>query len=121
MKKLTIVWIILIILLVTTLGIIGINVSKRTKPYKALESDIVKAMKMYYGQDTNLKKLPTTNKTHKVTIGELESFGINVNNIINGDTCEGYGIVTGETVSHSYKAYIKCENYTTNNYDKFAK
>ena len=121
MKKLTIVWIILIILLVTTLGIIGINVSKRTKPYKALESDIVEAMKMYYGQDTNLTKLPKTNKTHKVTIGELESFGINVNNIINGDTCEGYGIVTGEKVSHSYKAYIKCQNYTTSNYEKFAK
>ena len=118
MKKLTIVWIVLIILLVTTLGIIGINVSKRTKPYKALESDIVESMKMYYGQDT---KLPKTNKTHNVTIGELESFGINVNNIINGDTCEGYGIVTGETVSHSYKAYIKCQNYTTSNYDKFAK
>lgn len=121
MKKLTIVWIILIILLVTTLGIIGINVSKRTKPYKALENDIVEAMKIYYGQDTNLKKLPTTNKTHKVTIGELEAFGINVNNIINGDTCEGYGIVTGKKVSYGYKAYIKCGNYISNNYDKFAK
>ena len=116
MKKLTIVWIVLIILLLTTLGIIGINVSKRTKPYKALESDIVEAMKIYYGQDTNLTKLPKTNKTHKVTIGELESFGINVNNIINGDTCESYGIVTGQKVSHSYKAYIKCENYTPKNY-----
>lgn len=116
MKKITIVWIILIILLVTTLGIIGINVSKRTEPYKALESDIVDAMKTYYGQDTNLKKLPKANKTHKVTIGELEAFGINVNNIINGDTCDGYGIVTGKSVSYSYKAYIKCENYTTKNY-----
>lgn len=121
MKKITILWITLIILLLTTLSIIGINVSKRTKPYKALESDIVDAMKIYYGQDTNLKKLPDENKTHKITIDELNSFGININNKINNDICEGYGIVTGKNLSYTYKAYIKCENYITNKYEKFAK
>ena len=117
MRKLTVLWIILIILLLTTLSIIGINVSKRTKPYKALESDIVESMKMYYGQDTNLKKLPSKGKTHKVTLDELKSFGITINNKIENDICEGYGIVTGENISHSYKAYIKCNNYTTKNYE----
>lgn len=116
MRKLTVLWIILIILLLTTLSIIGFNVSKRTKPYKALESDIVESMKIYYGQDTNLKKLPSKGKTDKVTLEELKSFGIKINNKVNEDVCNGYGIVTGETVSHTYKAYIKCNDYITKNY-----
>lgn len=117
MNRLTIVWIVLIVLLILTLGIIGINVSKRTKPYKALESNIVENMKVYYGQDTNLKKLPSNGNTHKVTLEELKEFGLTINNVVNNDTCVGYGIVTGELVSHSYKAYIKCSNYTTKNYE----
>ena len=119
MNKLTILWIILIILLLSALGIIGINVSIKTKPYKALEGDIIENMKIYYGQDTNLKKLPTKGKTHKVTLKELKDFGLNINNVIKNDTCDGYGIVTGETLSHSYKAFIKCKNYTTKNYEKY--
>lgn len=121
MKKITILWIVLIILLLTSLSIIGINASKRQAPYKALENDIVEAMKTYYGQDTNLTKLPKNKQKVKITIGELESFGININNIIKDDECDGYGIVTGKTVSHDYKAYIKCKNYTTNNYEKYSK
>ena len=116
MKKITIIWIILIVLLVSMLGFIGINVSKHTKPYKALEGDIVDAMKVYYGQDTNLTKLPSSGKTHKVTINELKTFGLTINNKINDDTCDGYGIVTGKMGSHSYKSYIKCDEYTTENY-----
>lgn len=118
MNKLTILWIILIILLLSALGIIGINVSIKTKQYKALEGDIIENMKVYYGQDTNLKKLPAKGNIHKVTLKELKDFGLNINNVIDGDSCDGYGIVTGETLSHSYKAFIKCKNYTTKNYEK---
>ena len=119
MKKITILWMIITVILLSALLIVGINLNKQKKPYKDLENNIVEAMKMYYGQDTNLKKLPQNKKTSKVTIGELEAFGININNIINSDTCDGYGIVTGENVSYSYNAYIKCKNYTTKNYEKF--
>lgn len=121
MKKLTTLWIIVIIILSCALLIVGLKITSLKKPYKDLESDIVEAMKMYYGQDTNLKKLPSNNQKSKVTIGELESFGTNINNIIKGDECDGFGIVTGKAVSHTYKAYIKCKNYTTSNYEKFAK
>lgn len=121
MKNITIVWIIVIMFLISVLFIIGINSSKKQAPYKALENDIVEAMKTYYGQDTNLTKLPKNKQKVKITIGELESFGININNIIKDDECDGYGIVTGKNVSHEYKAYIKCKNYTTNNYEKYSK
>ena len=118
MNKLSVLCIILIVLLLSVLGIITISVSIKNKPYKVLEGNIVESMKMYYGQDTNLKKLPTKGKTHKVTLEELKDFGLTINNTIKEDTCDGYGIVTGETVSHNYKAYIKCNNYTTKNYKK---
>lgn len=116
MNKLTIISGILIIITIGFLTFVGIKSSNKTKEYKNLENNIVTAMKTYYGQDSNLKKLPANNKTHKVTITELKEFGIEINNVINEDTCEGYGIVTGESLSHSYKAYIKCNNYTTKNY-----
>lgn len=111
----------MIMFLISLLSIVGINVTKKQAPYKALENDIVESMKMYYGQDTNLTKLPKNKQKAKVTIGELESFGININNIIKNDKCEGYGLVTGKSVSYEYKAYIKCKNYTTNNYEKYSK
>lgn len=118
MKKTSILLTILIVLVLAIMIFIGVNVSRFNKPYKALEADIVVGMKQYYGQDINLTKLPANNKTHKVTLKELKAFGIKINSDVNDDNCDGYGIVTGETLSHSYKAYIKCNKYTTKNYEK---
>jgi len=111
MKKMTVIWILLILILTLVLTIIGLNVIKRNKPYKALEADIVEAMKIYYGQDSNLKKLPHQNKEVKITIAELRDFGLEINTNLKNDTCIGYGIVKGKNVSHSYQAFIKCNNY----------
>ena len=119
MKKLTVLWIIIIMLLVFFLIFIGLNVSKRTKPYKDLEDTIIEAMKVYYGQDTNLKKLPKKNKITKTTINELEDFGLKLSLEVNGEKCEGYGIVKSKSVAFSYQAFIKCENYTTEEYEKY--
>lgn len=118
MKKITIVWIVLIVILTLSLTIIGLNVSKRTKPYKALEADIVDAMKVYYGQDSNLKKLPNKDREIKITIDELKEFGLSINTNINEDICDGYGVVRGESVSYSYTAFIKCKKYTTDKYEE---
>ena len=104
-------------LLVIMLFFVFLGITKKQSNYKKLEQEIVKSMKVYYGQDTNLNKLPKIkNKKSKVTIGELESFGLNIDNIVNGDTCEGYGIVTKKDIAFTYKAYIKCNNYKTKGY-----
>ena len=121
MKKLTICWIIIIVMLSLSLIFVGYTITKKKAPYKALENDMVEAAQTYYGQDTNLNKLPKNKGTSKVTIGELESFGINVNNIISGDTCDGFVIVKAKDVAFSYKAYIKCNEYKTKDYEKFEK
>ena len=121
MKKITILWITLILLLTFTLIFIGLSVSKRTKPYTSLENTIVEAMKVYYGQDTNLKKLPQKNKIAKISIDELNNFGLNLNLEVNGEKCSGYGIVKAKSVAFTYKAFIKCDNYITRDYEKYEK
>jgi len=118
MKKITIIWIILIVLLTITLTFIGLQVSNRTKPYKTLEGDIVEAMKIYYGQDSNLKKLPKENRETKISIKELKDFGLKINTTINDDECTGFGIVRGKSLSYSYTAFIKCDKYTTDKYEE---
>jgi len=117
MKKSTIVYFVLFGITLTILTIIIAGNNLRTKPYRELEDNVVLAMKKYYGQDTNLKKLPKNKEKVKITIEELKEFGINIDTKIKEDKCIGYGIVTGEEVSHKYKAYIKCSKYTTNNYE----
>ena len=119
MKKITIIWIILILILVFVLTFIGLNVLNRTKPYTSLENTIVEAMKVYYGQDTNLKKLPNKNKISKISIEELNNFGLNLSLDVKGDICEGYGIVKSNSLAFTYKSFIKCKNYTTTDYEKY--
>ena len=121
MKKMTILWLVLIFILVIALTIIGFNVIKRAKPYTSLENTIVEAMKVYYGQDTNLKKLPEKNKIAKISIEELKSFGLNLSLEVNDDKCEAYGIVKGRSLAFTYKAFIKCNNYITKDYEKYLK
>jgi len=119
MKKITIIWIILIVLLTFLLTFIGLSVSKRNKPYKELEADIIEAMKVYYGQDSNLKKLPEKNREVKISIEELNKFGIQINTKLDKDSCEGFGIVKGKNVSYTYHAFIKCKKYTTDQFDEY--
>ena len=117
MKKSTKIYIILIAITLTILTtLISIN-NIRTKPYRNLEKEVINAMEKYYGQDTNLKKLPQKDKKAKINIDELKEFGININTKIKNDTCTGYGIVTGLAVSHKYESFIKCNEYITKNYE----
>ena len=76
MKKSTIIYFVLFAITLTLLTtLIAIN-NIRTKPYRELEDNIVLSMKKYYGQDTNLKKLPKNNEETKITIDELKEFGL---------------------------------------------
>ena len=117
MKKSTIVYLVLFSITLTLLIILIAGNNLRTKPYRELENNVVLAMKKYYGQDTNLKKLPKNNEKVRITINEIKEFGIDIDSKIKDDICEGYGIVTGLKVSHKYQAFIKCKKYTTKNYE----
>ena len=117
MKKSTIIYFVLFAITLTLLTILIAGNNLRTKPYRELEDNVVLAMKKYYGQDTNLKKLPKNNQKVKITIKELKDFGLMIDTKIKDDICDGYGIVTGQEVSHEYKSFIKCKKYTTKNYE----
>ena len=116
MNKTTKIYIILIAVILTLLTTLITGNNIRTKPYRKLEKKVINAMEKYYGQDTNLKKLPSKDKKTKITIEELRNFGIDINTTIKNDTCTGYGIVTGLAVSYKYEAFIKCNEYITKNY-----
>lgn len=116
MKKLTIVWGILVILLALSLLFIGINSSKKYKDYRAMESDIVEAIRVYSGQEENLKSLPVEGETLRVSLNELIEKKLIINNKVLDDKCDGYGTIKGKSISFEYKAYIKCKNYTTKGY-----
>ena len=116
MKKSTIIYFVLFAITLTLLTILIAGNNLRTKPYRELEKNIVLAMKKYYGQDTNLKKLPKNKQEVKISIDELKEFGLDIDTKIKDDNCEGYGIVTELKVSHEYKSYIKCNKYITKNY-----
>ena len=118
MKKSTMIYFALfaMTLILLTALIAGNNL--RTKPYRELEDNIVLAMKKYYGQDINLTKLPKNNEKVKITIKELNDFGLDIKTEIREDKCDGYGIVTGLSLSHNYEVFIKCDKYTTKNYEK---
>ena len=119
MKKITITWIVVAFILAIALLLFGIKITQKKSPYKALENDIIEAMKIYYGQDENLTKLPKPKNISKITISDLEAYGIDLNTTIDNDSCDGFGIVYGENFGYTYKAYIKCKNYTTTNYKKY--
>ena len=118
MKKSTKIYFILFAVTLTILTIIIAGNNLRKKPYRELEDNIVLAMKKYYGQDTNLTKLPKNNEKVKITIKELKDFGLDIDTKIKDDNCDGYGVVTGLNLSHDYDVFIKCDKYTTKNYEK---
>ncbi|MBQ3020734.1 MAG: hypothetical protein IJD92_00750 [Bacilli bacterium] len=119
MKKSNIFLIIGIVVIALFLLLLTMGNYKRQQPYKEIEKNIVNAMKKYYGQDTNLTKLPSKGKFVKIKVEELVNFGLEINMDYNKDTCVGYGIVTGEGLSHSYKSFIQCNEYKTKNYEYY--
>ena len=112
MKKILIFWIILALLLITVLTVVGLNVSKKNKPYKELEETIKFKTESLIGQSPSfLEELH-----YKVTIEDLKNNGYEVNTNINNDKCEGYVIIDEKMQVLKYKPYIKCEKYTTKGY-----
>ncbi len=118
MKKMTITWMLMLMLLLTLLLFIGVNIKNKNKNYVALENDLKEISQVYFGQDANSKKLPQNKKYIKITLDELKKLGLEINNKIGNEECDGYVKITGLTNSFKYEAFIKCDNYETNGYEE---
>lgn len=113
MKKNMILSSILVILLVLTLTLIGLNTKKQNKEYKELETKLEKAAIGYYGENPSL-----ISNNGTITSEELCIYDSTINMIVKEDTCTGYVKTISNMGIYEYKPYISCKNYQTKGYTK---
>ncbi len=115
LRIISIVWGLSIFVIFTVLTIFAFRWKDKTYPYIQLEDSLVNATKKYYEQKYSY---PMKGESTYIDYTELKD-----NNMIESlnkddDECTGYVKVTMNNVVE-YKAYIKCNNYTTKDYDKY--
>lgn len=115
MKKMMITWILLAISLVGTLTYIGLRFQNSVKKYRVLESDLVEAADAYV-QVSNI--VLNAGESIKIETKKLIDADCLITAEVSDDICTGYVMVKKDFNKYDYKAYIKCENYETLDYEK---
>ena len=100
MKKILYVWIALAIILVGGLTFIGVKVKSQNAPYTEIEKELVFAAQSYMGQF--ISEMPAS----QTTISYKKLLDI------------GYVFIKKNLATFDYKAYIKCDKYTTKDFDE---
>lgn len=113
LKKIGIIWGIIVVLIFGTLTFMGFTYKAKTKDYKELENKLVEAEKKYV--DANFL-YPEDKSELKTSAQELID-----NNYLDSlkkddSDCTGYVIVKQNNTVYEYKAYIKCDKYMTKGY-----
>ena len=114
MKKMTIIWGIIMVLIFGLLTFFGLKWKKKYQPYFDLEEQIVQKTQQYFEQ---YHSYPEGSGQVKVTLDELKSYNVIQELSTNDEQCNGYVIVKNEGVM-KYNGYIKCTNYTTKGYQE---
>lgn len=109
MKKIIIVWTIILVCIVSGLTYFGIRVKENTI-YELMEEEIVKQAKKYMS-DIEIK--PELNELRKIDVDELKDKGYDPK--LEHD-CIGYIIISNTDDGYKYNPYIKCEKYMTKDY-----
>ena len=115
MKRLTIVWGIVMFIIFCSLTAFGFFYKAKTSVYKELEEKLKMAEQKYVNDYFLFPKGKDVLKTHKE---ELIENGYLDNLNLEDEECDGYVTVTDTGTIFNYKAYIKCNTYTTNGYKK---
>lgn len=113
MKKISIAWGILIVIVFGLLTYFALTWKNSTNEYKKLENTLVDSVKAYY---ESKYKYPTGMEVITVTLNELKENNILSELRYEDDLCDGYVDVAYDNVI-TYKAYIKCSNYVTKGYN----
>lgn len=114
MKKMIVAWLFIALVLVFSIYFIGLSVIKEYKPYRELEADLAESATIYMEKE---KIVLRYKEKHKIDIEDLAKDKLTGNIKVGEDKCTGYIIVKKELNGNSTKAYIKCENYTTEGYE----
>ncbi len=117
MKKMHIyivLWGIVVVAIISLLTVFGFLYKSKTKVYKDLEEKLVEAEKKY----ADAKFLYPKNGENVYTSADkliAEKYLDNIN--IKNDKCSGYAQVLLDGTVYKYKAFIKCDKYTTKGYN----
>lgn len=113
MRRISVFWGIILILIVAVLTIIGINFNKPNKVYTDMEDYLVEAAKKYVEQSF---LYPQDNKELRITHNELKDSGFIEKLEVDNNQCIGYVIVKNNELVYEYKGYVSCSDYQTKNY-----
>lgn len=99
--------------IVVLLFCFGVVLSRKNKPYKEKENELIEITKMYVESST---WYPTQGERIKITIEELIEKEMIKEVKVEEDSCVGYIEVKNNGIIE-YKTYLKCQNYETHGYE----
>lgn len=112
MKKITIVWTIVLVIVVAGLTCIGLKVKEDNKS-NIMEESLEKQAQKYFGLYPSL--FPVRGEEKRMSADELKTKGYDAKL---DEGCTGYVRVTNENSGYKYYGYIKCSDYTTKGYEE---
>ncbi len=102
MRRISIIWGIIMFLLIAGVTILGIVYKEESKKYKEYETKLVEKSEDYM----------RINNLSKITIEELKEQNLIEQTSVAEKECTGYVLKAEE----KYQAYVKCGNYKTKGY-----
>ena len=115
LKKISIIWGLLLFIIFAALTFFALQWKAKTAPFFELEKTLVSKTKSYYETENSY---PIKGESKIITFEALKNANMMEELKVNNENCEGYVRVENTGVIE-YKAYIKCEGYTTKDYDKY--
>lgn len=113
LKRISIIWGLLLFVIFAALTFFALQWKAKTTPFFELEKELVAKTKSYYESEHSY---PAKGQKTKITYEELKNANMIEELKANNENCDGYVIVENSGVVE-YKAYIKCDSYTTKDYD----
>jgi len=114
LKIISIVWGLLLLAIFSVLTYFALQWKAKIYPYLLKEDEIVEKTKSYYESNHSY---PNKGEEVIITFDELKEHNVLEELKVNDDSCTGYVIVKNTGVI-DYKGYIKCENYTSKDYEQ---
>lgn len=115
MKKISVVWGIILFLMVAFLTAIGFLYKHKASEYKKLEENLVNAAEKY----VEFKFLyPDEKQSIKISLEEMQNAEFIEELKKDDDVCDGYVILEHDGFVYQYKGYVSCSKYTTKGYEK---
>ena len=114
LKRISIIWGLLLLVIFSLLTFFALKWKVKNEPYFELEKTLVSKTKSYYEMEHSY---PIKGNSVIISLDDLKNSDMIEELRVDDDVCDGYVIVENTGVIE-YHAYIKCNNYTSKDYDK---